>query len=92
LSKLLKAAQDAAGRLTVKSALNPMLWLCGIMIPVLIVAARVFAGSPATIYLATLLIWFVGGIIGVTALVALILAAFHPEKLQSEDFNFGTRP
>jgi len=38
----LKRAQAAAGRLNVRSALNPFLWLCGIFVPCLFVAAVAF--------------------------------------------------
>lgn len=78
-------AVEAGGRLTVKSALNPILWLCGIItIPTLI------AG---TLY-PELSSWIVA--IGCSPVIValfgfLFLLFFDRDKLQSEDYQIKKR-
>ncbi len=77
-------AQTAAGRLTVRSALNPLLWLCGIVaVPCLTLAAlfrddRVLMSFLIAAALLTLI---------VTNFIAVRFAIVSPEKLQSEDYQ-----
>ena len=76
---------DAGGRLTVRSALNPILWLCGIItIPTLI------AGT----FYPTLSSWIVA--IGCSPVIValfgfLFLLFFDRDKLQSEDYQIKKR-
>jgi hypothetical protein len=76
---------DAGGRLTVRSALNPILWLCGIItIPTLI--AGTFYRELST--------WIVA--IGCSPVIValfgfLFLLFFDRDKLQSEDYQIKKR-
>lgn len=78
-------AVEAGGRLTVKSALNPILWLCGIItIPTLI----------AGVLYPELSTWIVA--IGCAPVVValfgfLFLLFFDRDKLQSEDYQIKKR-
>ncbi|MCK7595810.1 hypothetical protein M0G74_00840 [Microbulbifer sp. CAU 1566] len=83
--QILNKAVEAGGRLTVKSALNPILWLCGIItIPTLI------AGSINP----ELSSWVVA--VGCAPVIAalfgfLFLLFFDRDKLQSEDYQLRKR-
>jgi len=74
-------ASDALGRITVRSALNPMLWLCGLVtIPCL----------AATALLPTHPLWLV--ILGSSPVAAAIIGFLYlllrnPDKLQSESYQ-----
>jgi hypothetical protein len=83
--QLFSKVVDAGGRLTVKSALNPILWLCGIItIPTLV--AGTFYSELATWIVA------VGCAPVVVALFGFIfLLFFDRDKLQSEDFQIKKR-
>ena len=73
---------SAVQRLHIRSALNPMLWLCGISTPLCFFFAFVFRLNP------DLQFWLViAGLvpIGVACLGFVGFAIFRPEKLQSED-------
>lgn len=84
LERIAASAQSAATSLRVKSALNPMLWLCGIVsIPCFLISYLAHGFEP----LATALVWLgalpiIGTIIG---FMYFMIAA--PEKLQSEDYQ-----
>lgn len=81
--RVVERAQHAASRLRVKSALNPMLWLCGIVsLPCYGLAFLLGEGA--------LSIAFV--VIGSTPIAATICGFFYfmlvaPEKLQSEEYQ-----
>lgn len=79
-----RVAQAAAGRLTVRSALNPLLWLCGIVaVPAVVAATKVTNDRP----LMWALLIIAGLVIGTTCGIAILFAWKSPEKLQSEDFQ-----
>ena len=83
-----RIAQQAAGRLVVQSALNPLLWLCAIVsIPCFILAF--LAGEDRG------LMWALFAMGGIPIVVACGLAVkfgiSSPEKLQSEDFQLRQR-
>ncbi len=84
ISKLTESTHRAAFKLHVRSALNPALWLCAIVLPICLVFAWVFRDISI---IRNLLI-----IVGITpVLVACFsfigFAIFRPEKLQSEDYQ-----
>lgn len=84
LEKIGHMAQSAAYRLHVRSALNPMLWLCGITSPLLLTFAYWFRDIEQIMY------WLVAAAIlpiGFTCLGFVFFALFKPEKLQSEDYQ-----
>lgn len=75
-------AHDASARLQVRSALNPLLWLCGIVSPLCFVFALYFSG-------AIQIILVVAGIapIGFACFSATYFTIVNPAKLQSEDYQ-----
>ena len=84
LNNLGHCAQRASQRIRVKSALNPMLWLCALITPICFVAAWKFLDYQT---ICTTLI-----IVGVIPVVVTCLgfagfAIFKPDKLQSEDYQ-----
>jgi len=82
--RIIGRSQIAAGRLRVRSALNPMLWLCvSVALPCLILAWVTQGAEP----LSTILTWLGAAPIAVTCLASLYFTLFSPEKLQSEDYQ-----
>ena len=73
----------AAHRLHVRSALNPMLWLCAIISPIFLTFAYLFRGEDICLWL--IIAAFVP--VGVTCLAFIGFALLKPEKLQSEDYQ-----
>lgn len=81
---LISTAQSAAANLRIKSALNPMLWLCGIISLPCFIGSYLFRGTEP---LASVLMW-----VGVAPVGATILGFFYfmiaaPDKLQSEEYQ-----
>jgi uncharacterized BrkB/YihY/UPF0761 family membrane protein len=84
IEKIAKHSQGAAQRLQVKSALNPILWLIAVVLPVCLYTAYAFRDYSFAL---TFLL--------ITALLPIIVACFgfiylliyKPEKLQSEDYQ-----
>lgn len=74
-------AMEAGGRLTVRSALNPVLWLCAIVSVPCIVLTSSLTTPPAILgYLAAAPV--------ITAILGfLFLLIFDRDKLQSEDYQ-----
>src|SRR5947209_1078198 len=76
---------EAGGRLTVRSALNPILWLCGIItIPAL--ALIPFVGP-----LRTLFGWMAAAPVAAAIFGFLFLLFFDRDKLQSEEYQIRKR-
>jgi hypothetical protein len=82
--QILANAQSAASSLRVKSALNPMLWLCAIVsLPCFILSYFLQGEEPLAIALV-----FIGAApIAARILGFLYLIIFAPEKLQSEEYQ-----
>src|SRR5690348_11310266 len=77
-------AQSAASRLTVRSALNPLLWLCAIISLPFVLLGAIFH----TDRLAMSLLFGMGFVgLGATVVIAIRFAWTQPEKLQSEDYQ-----
>jgi hypothetical protein len=87
MQSLIKGAHHAAERLTVKSALNPLLWLCGIVMPLSLAAAFYFDRSETLRVFCGPLVYVALGLVILTALAGLYLVIFRPDKLQSEDYQ-----
>jgi hypothetical protein len=68
MQSLIKGAPHAAERLTVTSALNPLLWLCGILTPLLLTAAFYFDGSNTLRSFCGPLVYVALGLVVLTAL------------------------
>jgi hypothetical protein len=84
LAKVGQSTQKAAMRLCVRSALNPMLWLCAIVTPVCLIFAYLFKD------VSEVRNWLL--IVGLLPVVVTCLgfcgfAIFRPEKLQSEEYQ-----
>ncbi|WP_158685938.1 hypothetical protein [Achromobacter spanius] len=76
---------DAGGRLTVRSALNPMLWLCAI----------VSAPSAIALGLSPRDLWWLQVLVVVPVVATVVgfcfLLIFDRDKLQSEDYQIRKR-
>jgi hypothetical protein len=82
--QIIASAQSAAGRLRVKSALNPMLWLCGIISLPCFGLAYIASGTEP---LATILVCIASAPVICTILGFFYFMIFAPEKLQSEEYQ-----
>ena len=84
ISRITGSSQRAAYKLRVRSALNPALWLCGIVLPICLIFAFVFKDIPT---IRTILIWIGVSPVIISCLSFILFAIFRPEKLQSEDYQ-----
>ena len=76
---------ETGGKLSVKSALNPMLWLCAIITIPSLIAVPFFATTP---------VWLIVLIIGpvlTTILGFFFLLLFDRDKLQSEEYQLKNK-
>jgi len=80
--KISQRAIEAGGRLRVKSALNPILWLCG-LITVPCVGSMSYLAPPAPVWLVVLA--FIP--VSCAAIGFLFLLILDRDKLQSEDYQ-----
>lgn len=84
-NEIASRAIESGGRLKVQSALNPALWLCGIVaVPSLCVAT--LSSNPPT-----WIVWLVLGPVAIACLGFLFLLFFDRDKLQSEDYQIRKR-
>ncbi len=73
---------EAGGKLTVKSALNPVLWLCAIVTLPCLIMATVFTGALQT------WLFFMASIPIVAAVLGFFfLLVYDRDKLQSEEYQ-----
>jgi hypothetical protein len=84
LTKVAESTQSAVQKLHVRSALNPMLWLCGIATPLCLSGAYLFKEFD--------LIRNLFAIMGIVPIIITCIgfgyfAIVKPEKLQSEDYQ-----
>ena len=77
--------QETGGRLKVQSALNSLLWLCGLMTPAMLLAAK-FITAFSMVFIVALMIAY-----AVTGLSYLFLLFTNPDRLQSEDYQIRKR-
>jgi hypothetical protein len=87
MQSLIKAAQHATARLAVKSALNPLLWLCTVPTAILLTAAFYFDRSNTLRAFCGPLVYVALGLFGLTGLAGFYLVLFRPDKLQSEEYQ-----
>lgn len=84
LERLSQISQNAAAKLHVRSALNPILWLCAITTPIFFGFAYLFRSSESI----ALLLIVVGLLPVIFACIGFgYFALTKPEKLQSEDYQ-----
>lgn len=83
--KILQRISEAGGRLRVKSALNPALWLCAIVtIPLVCIVVKMET-SPTWLIVITV------APVGCAIFGFLFLLFFDRDKLQSEDYQIRKR-
>jgi hypothetical protein len=80
----MSSAQSAAARLRVRSALNPMLWLCGIVTIPCFVLAYLLGGN-GVIPISLILLGAVPVLTAVGGFIYFMIRS--PEKLQSEEYQ-----
>lgn len=83
---IMQKAVDAGGKLRVRSALNPILWLCAI-ITIPCVALMAFLKGATPVWLVVLAFLPVASAV----LGFLFLLCFDRDKLQSEDYQIRKR-
>lgn len=84
--KIYEKMAEAGGRLRVRSALNPALWLCAIVVaPALLLVWRL-GGTPSTWLLVLVFAPVITAIVGF-----LFLLFFDRDKLQSEEYQLRKR-
>jgi hypothetical protein len=80
--RLVRSSHDASVRLKVRSTLNPMLWLCGIVCPVCFGFSLALDGALRVVLVA------LGGLPIVVACASYVLLMFRrPDDLKSEEFQ-----
>lgn len=92
IENLLTKAVECGGKLTVKSALNPILWLCGVVdIPVLAILAILLINGGISLWVLILLfiLLFLPVICAIFGIVFLLIK--DRGKLQSEDYQIRNR-
>ena len=79
-----KLGQSATGRVTVRNALNPILWLCAIVTPICFSAAFAFRDHDVLLYALAIV-----GLLPVLVACGICIgfAIVCPERLQSEDYQ-----
>ncbi len=84
--RLMRLSNDATARLQVRSALNPLLWLCAIVTPASLVTGGLAAGSVQVVLLV------IGAVPVLCACVAYAyLVVRDPNRLHSEDYQLWWR-
>ena len=87
-SQIIGRVGQAGGRLRVRSALNPVLWLCGIVtVPCLVLTTYIEEPS----WLIVIFVVIASAPIALTALGFCVLLFFDRDKLQSEEFQIMKR-
>lgn len=76
---------EAGGRIRVKSALNPILWMCAIIGGPCFLVVLIKDDPPLFI------IWILCAVVGVALFGFLFLLFFDRDKLQSEDYQLKKR-
>lgn len=77
--------QAALGRLSIKSGLYQLSWLCALMMPICFFAAYAFRDYDHAIVIGLLMLG--GSPLVVTLLIAIGYSILSPDRLQSEDFQ-----
>lgn len=81
---IISKISDVGGKISVKSALNPILWLCGITITPILVAISVIKKP---IWLMVILLILIVLIVVIALFSFLYLLFKDPDKLQSEEYQ-----
>lgn len=83
--QMISKVMEAGGRLTVKSALNPILWLCGIVTVPTLITGSFYQQLPSW------LIVLASSPVAVALFGFLFLLFFDRDKLQSEEYQLRKR-
>lgn len=81
-----RLSQSAVKSLHIKSALNPILWLCAIAIPML-AAIAVYFSKTSFYFIVYTMIFLICVLVFVACGVFVYFSIKKPEKLQSEDYQ-----
>lgn len=84
MNNVFEKAQSAATKITVKSALNPLLWLSGILTPTCFIAALCFRNIEQ---IRNILIYAGLFPMGLVGLAYLFFMLFDRDRLHSEEFQ-----
>ncbi len=84
MKQIFESAQSAATKLIVRSALNPLLWLAGILTPVCFIAALCFRSVEP---IRNILIYAGLSPIGLVGVAYLFFMLFDRDRLHSEEFQ-----
>jgi len=77
---------EAGGKLTVKSALNPLLWFCAVVdIPIMAMLTVIYASIPLWLLISMFVLIAIP--IACTMFSAIYLLFYDRDKLQSEDYQ-----
>jgi hypothetical protein len=87
MQPIIRAAQHATQRLTIKRALNPLLWLCTIPTSLLLTAGFYFDRSDTLRGFCGPLVYVALSLVVLAGFAGLYFALFRPDKLQSEDYQ-----
>jgi hypothetical protein len=88
LERITGRSQSAATKLSVKSALNPLLWLCAIVSAPCFALATLMALIHSELFILSCILCAIGSVPILTGcVVGIRLAFFDPDKLQSEDYQ-----
>jgi hypothetical protein len=80
--RLMRLSNDATARLQVRSALNPLLWLCAIVTPATLMASGFAAGN------VQIMLLVIGAVPVLCACIAYAyLVVKDPNRLHSEDYQ-----
>jgi len=83
--RLYGSLTEAGGRLRVRNALNPILWLCGVIAVPCIIALTWSKDPPLVISI------ILCAVVGVALIGFLYLLFFAPDRLQSEEYMLRSR-
>ena len=79
---------DVGGRLRVKSALNPVLWLCAV-VTVPVAGLATYVKEPTWLIICLVVLAFLP--LGLASVGFVVLLLRDPDKLQSEDYQIRKR-
>lgn len=87
-AQITRRMADVGGRLRVKSALNPVLWLCAV-VTVPVTGFATFATEPTWLIVCLVVLAFIPLVLVGIGFVVLLLR--DPDKLQSEEYQIRKR-
>lgn len=83
LSQIAGCSNETIKRVKVNGAMNPMLWVTGVIVPPLLIVAYLTSDFILRYCCIGLVFFIIIAVFG----VFIYFAIYHPDKLQSEDFQ-----